>query len=97
MEASNMKSLQEQQVALATAVADLNNRTKEGLKACDHEVFKIHQRFNAMDLRIRGVYERLDRTALAEEEAYQRRQTALRVLALVLLFTAGVLAGVLFS
>jgi len=83
--------------ALATSIADLKRRTKAGLKACDHEVFGVHQRLNAMDQRITDVYRRLDRAMLEEEEAYQRRQEVLKALALVLLFVAGVLAGVLFS
>ena len=90
--------------ALATSIADLKRRTEAGLGACDHEMFGVHQRLNAcevlcvgMDERIDACFRRLDRAMLEEEEAYQRRQEALKALALVLLFVAGVLAGVLFS
>ena len=94
---STVDRLADHQAALATAVADLKSRTKAGLRACDHEMFGVHQRLNAMDLQFADVYKRMDRDFLKEEEAYRRRQKALKVLALVLLFMAGVLAGVLFS
>lgn len=89
--------LEDQQVSLATAVADLKSRTEAGFKAGDREVFGLHQRINAASLRMDGLQKRLDRDMLEKEEAYRKRQEALKVLILVLLFMAGVLAGVLFS